>query len=246
MPSKPFCRKAQQGRRRLALKNYTVGTATGGMEIEMQTLVYVLRHGQSEGNLVNAFVGWGNARLTPKGEHQAALAHDFLESIGVSIDRAYSSTLIRAERTAEIASGLPVTTLDDLREIHAGEWEGKAYADLCTLYPESYGVWLKDVGAAKADGGETVVEMSRRVVAAICAIAKENPGKTVLVGCHGTPIRAIETAARGLSAAEMAKTPWASNASLSCYLCDGERISPVFYSLDYYLGDERTVLPKNV
>ncbi len=212
----------------------------------MKTIVYVLRHGQSEGNLVNAFVGWGNARLTQKGEKQAMLARDFLKSLGVSIDRAYSSTLIRAEKTAEIASGLPVTTLDDLREIFAGEWEGKAYSDLCTLYPETYGLWLKDVGAAKTDGGETVAQMSARVVAAICGIAKENPGKTVLVGCHGTPIRAIETAARGLPVAEMAKTPWASNASLSCYLCDGEEIFPIFYSLDYYLGDERTVLPKNV
>ncbi len=212
----------------------------------MKTLVYILRHGQSEGNLRNAFVGWGNARLTPKGEKQAVMARDFLQKIGVSIDAAYSSTLVRAERTAELASGLSVTVMDDLREIHAGEWEGKPYADLCHLFPETYGLWLKDVGAAKADGGETVAEMSSRVVAAVCQIAKDNPGKTVLVGCHGTPIRAIETAARGLPVSEMAKTPWASNASLSCYLCDGERIFPVFYSLDYYLGDERTVLPKNV
>ena len=75
------------------------------------------------------------------------------------------------------------------------------------------------------------------MVSTVLTIAKENPGKTVFIGTHATPIRSVETYARGKSADLMAEIPWPSNASLSVYRFDGERLFPVAYSFDNFMKD---------
>ena len=49
----------------------------------------------------------------------------------------FSSPLTRAVQTAQ-AIGLPVTILDDLRELHAGQWDGLTFPQIRERYPEHY------------------------------------------------------------------------------------------------------------
>lgn len=49
----------------------------------------------------------------------------------------FSSPLIRAVQTAR-AIGMPVTIMEDLREMYAGEWEGLTFAQIRQRYPELY------------------------------------------------------------------------------------------------------------
>ncbi len=207
----------------------------------MQTLIYMIRHGESVGNQKRDFLGHTDLPITEKGEKQALAAADYLASIGFAPDAVYASPLCRAHKTALLAlskcSAPDPILLDGLREIYAGEWEGKNFDALDVEYPEERRVWREDIGHARPVGGEAVAELYGRVVSTVLTIAKENEGKTVFIGTHATPIRAVETYARGKSADLMCEVPWPSNASLSVYRFDGERLISLSYSYDEFMKD---------
>ena len=207
----------------------------------MQTLIYMIRHGESVGNQKRDFLGHTDLPITEKGEAQALAAAKYLSSINFKPDAVYASPLCRAYKTTLLALSecrhpAPVC-LDGLREIYAGEWEGKNFDALDVEYPEERRVWREDVGHARPVGGEAVAELYGRVVSTVLTIAKENEGKTVFIGTHATPIRAVETYARGKSADLMCEVPWPSNASLSVYRYDGDRLISVAYSYDEFMKD---------
>jgi len=98
----------------------------------MRRLV-LARHGQSVSNAVRRFQGAQDVALSPLGVRQAeALRH----AVGRRrIAHVYTSPLERARRTAEIAVAgldLPLTVVDDLRELSLGEWEGCTVEEIRT------------------------------------------------------------------------------------------------------------------
>ena len=208
----------------------------------MQTLIYMIRHGESVGNQRRDFLGHTDLPITEKGEKQALATAKYLSSVGFTPDAVYASPLCRAYKTTVLALSLcphpDIVTLDGLREIYAGEWENRHFDALDEEYPEERRIWREDVGHARPTGGEAVSELYGRVVSTVLTIAKENLGKTVFIGTHATPIRAVETYARGKSADLMCEVSWPSNASLSVYRFDGERLFPVAYSYDEFMTGE--------
>ena len=67
------------------------------------------------------------------------------------------------------------------------------FDDLEKNYPDEYSVWLNDIGNACCSGDESVKELSKRVMATLTDIAKENDGTTIGGATHATPIRAVQT-----------------------------------------------------
>jgi len=85
--------------------------------------VYVIRHGESETNKEQKWTGWLDVHLTDNGKDDARDAGEFLERI--SFDKIYSSDLVRARETAEIAiPGCRYETSELLREISVGSLAG--------------------------------------------------------------------------------------------------------------------------
>ena len=209
----------------------------------MKTLVYMMRHGESEGNAIHSFLGHTDLPLTEKGRGQARDGAAYLKKMNIRPDVAYASPLCRAYETATIALSLfgtaeepfPLISERGVMEIHAGKWENMLIKDIGTAYPQAFDVWRTDIGNAHPTEGESVKALAERVRRAVLRIAAENAGKTVFIGSHATPIRTFEVFARGLSMDEAHTVPWPANASLSAYLCEGERVVPLFYSLDSYL-----------
>ena len=147
----------------------------------MTTLI-VVRHGQSVSNLEKRFTGQFETPLTELGHEQAEATARYLD--GFRIDRIYASDLSRAMDTARhtaVRQGLEVIPEKGFREIDAGLWETKEYGFLWNTYRESYDKWLHDIGRAHPDGGESVLELSARVLAALDRVVSENRGKTVVV-----------------------------------------------------------------
>ena len=68
----------------------------------MSTLI-LLRHGQSQWNLENKFTGLKNIPLTEEGINEAINAGKLLQKNNIQIDKVFSSVLLRANKTAEIA-----------------------------------------------------------------------------------------------------------------------------------------------
>ena len=91
------------------------------------TTFYLVRHGQSEGNLYGRFIGQGDVPLTELGVMQAQKTAEYLAD--VKFDQAYTSDLIRARKTGEVVLGnrkIPLVSAPNMREIFAGEWESRA------------------------------------------------------------------------------------------------------------------------
>ena len=94
----------------------------------------------------------------------------------------FSSPLTRAVQTAE-AIGLPVTVIDGLREMHAGEWDGLTFEQIRQRYPELYAARAQDL-TVPLPGAEDHAEGLARFSAAMEAAAQIAPGDFAVVA-HG-------------------------------------------------------------
>ena len=63
----------------------------------------LIRHGQSIWNLENKFTGWTDVDLSPKGVEEAKEAGKLLKEKGYTFDVAYTSVLMRANKTMDYA-----------------------------------------------------------------------------------------------------------------------------------------------
>ena len=165
----------------------------------MSSLV-LARHGQSVSNAVRRFQGVQDVALSELGLRQA-------EALGRAIRlrpiaAVYTSPLERARHTAEIAAeglGVPLTAVDDLRELSLGEWEGRTVEEIRALPGDPYGRWVRDPVACLPPGAEPLADVQARVVSAMAGIAAAHPnGRPVLVVCHGGVISAYLAHCLGL------------------------------------------------
>ena len=213
----------------------------------MATHFYLVRHGQSEGNLSHSFLGHTDLPLTEHGRAQAELASRYL--VTLTPDVIYSSDLLRAYETALPTAeklSLPINKSTAFREIFAGEWEGVPFDRLIEDFDTEFSVWRNDIGNARPTDGESVRELATRIQNELFRLATLHEGQRVMIFLHATPIRAFAAIASGLGLDGMKDLPWASNASVSHFLYENGAFSLVEYSHENYLGELSTTLPRNV
>jgi len=119
--------------------------------------VYIVRHGESESNRDDTWTGHLDVHLTEKGKDDALFARGVLSD--VRFDAVYSSDLVRATETAEIA--LPAhkyVTDKKLREIDVGSITGQPRTAFTKEFKNEF--YLN--GYTKF-GGESRDEMRNRV-----------------------------------------------------------------------------------
>lgn len=199
-------------------------------------------------NIQHVFAGHYDLPLSPLGQEQAEKTALFLKE-NFDPDEIYSSDLARALGTAKataLLTGKEIVPMPALREIFAGEWEGKPFSQLERQFEQGYTVWKTDIGAAAPDGGETVAQMASRVEKAVKQIAEQNDGKTVAVFTHATPIRVVQCLFSQKPLSEMKHIPWVSNASVTRVTYENAVFSIQEKGMDAHLGDLKTLLPKNV
>lgn len=151
------------------------------------------RHGQSISNALRRFQGAQDVALSPLGVRQAEALRRTLGRRRIA--HVYASPLERARRTAEIATaglGVPLTVVDDLRELSLGQWEGCTVEEIRTGPGDPYARWVRDPVQCPPPGGEPLPEVQARVVSAMATIATAHPnGEDVLVVSHGGVISAL-------------------------------------------------------
>lgn len=217
-------------------------------EIHKMTTLILVRHGESEANRQDLFAGHFDADLQNRGMEQARKTAKFL-SENFKIDKVYASDLKRAYKTGKCIAeqiGIEVIPNKNLREINAGEWEGKYYYGLEELYPKEWKTWIEDIGNAYCPGGESTKQLCERVMGEIEKIAKENEGKTVVLATHATPVRIVETMLRFGDLGNMKNVPWVSNASATVVSYEKGKWTLIKRSMDEHLGELKTVLPDSV
>jgi alpha-ribazole phosphatase len=167
------------------------------------TTLFLARHGETDWNRDGRWQGQTDTPLNARGREQArALAERLGEE---PISAVYASDLARAAETAEIVArrlGAPVSTDSRLRELHFGSWEGLTTMEIEERFPDEVARWRADDGSGAFAGGESYVEMGRRVVEALADIAAAHPSDAVLVILHGGPIRGLLAHANGVTYGE--------------------------------------------
>src|SRR5262245_34781126 len=119
----------------------------------MKTLL-LARHGQSVSNAVRRFQGAQDAPLSELGPRQAEALRRGLRRRPLA--RLYTSPLERARTTADIVAaerGVPLTVVDDLRELSLGDWEGRTVEEIRALPGDPYTCWVRDPVAGCPPGG---------------------------------------------------------------------------------------------
>lgn len=154
--------------------------------------LYMIRHGESEGNKLGKIQGSMDFPLSDIGIKQAEAVAQFCQTLNA--DYLYSSDLTRAYDTATaIASttGLPVQKWEKLREVELGPMQGKTREEIAELFPETKG---KALIGSDIEGTETNQEIAERCESLLhqlkTAHRKED---TVLLVSHGGFISSLLT-----------------------------------------------------
>ncbi len=159
------------------------------------TRILLVRHGETEWNVIERVQGWTDTKLNAVGVSQAAALAKRLRDMPITA--VYSSDSSRAVQTAAPTAeqhGLPVQTLPELREKGFGVWEGLTVGDLERDYAD---LWHRYHVLHELDsiipGGETYTQVLERMRDALCRILDAHPGEgdTVLVTTHGGSGRAL-------------------------------------------------------
>jgi len=158
------------------------------------TRLLLVRHGQTNWNLEGRYQGGIDVPLNLQGQTRSeALA----EELSVErIDVVYSSPLSRAVDTARPIArkhGLDVRIEPDLREIELGEWEGMPATVIAERYPELFRQWVEDPRPVRPPGGESILELHDRVIAAVDRIIRLHPGKRICLVTHKVTLVIIRT-----------------------------------------------------
>lgn len=212
------------------------------------TTLLLIRHGQSLANLTRYFAGHTDPELTELGLHQADSTAEFLLT-RYPIRAVYSSDLKRAFQTGEAVArklGLAVHTDPGLREIFAGQWEGKTFVEIQTEFAKDYHCWMTDIGYCRPTRGESTEELLYRVEGALKRIAEENPDSVVAVATHATVIRVLQSKLSGVGLSGMKNVPWVVNASVTELHYERGQFSLGKIGQAEFLQELRTDMPANV
>lgn len=145
-------------------------------------LLYLLRHGESEGNKDGKFRGRTDFPLTERGKMQAEDASHFLGKIKIS--RIYSSPLIRASKTAEIISrrkNIRVKIDERFNNIFLGDWENRYKTDIKEKFPDEWKIWVNDPENLNVKGMETLDSVRRRTVEAANELCRDEENGVLIV-----------------------------------------------------------------
>lgn len=155
--------------------------------------LYLVRHGETNGNVQQWYQGSTDTPLNERGIEQARCLSRFLKD--VPFDGIYSSTLQRAMRTAEIIAephGLAVEAYDEFKEADFGEWEGHTYEEITQLWPGEIEAFYQSEGVMKARGGESFFDVKQRITDKTKEVlSRHKDGDTVLIASHGASIRCL-------------------------------------------------------
>lgn len=157
-------------------------------------LLYLVRHGQSEGNKANIHQTAG-IPLSEEGKKQAEFLAKRLKD--VHFDLIYSSPILRARQTAEIINklhGSPVEFWENLSEWKSPtQIRGKYSEDpeAAAIMTSIFEKLRKGDKTYKYSDEESYEELSNRAKQVIAHLEEKHKDQSILCVSHGTMIKAI-------------------------------------------------------
>lgn len=195
------------------------------------TTIDLLRHGECEGGEV--YRGSLDVPLSASGWQQLrASAGDFSDW-----DRIVSSPLQRCARFAEELAErhtLPLVIQEAFREVHFGDWEGRAIADVWREQGSHVRRFFADPVNSAPPNGEPLVEFEQRVLAGWSVLLQGHRNERVLLIAHGGTIRVLLAHVLGMPLTRIAnlEVPYASASRIRIHHSEGQPdfVSVVFHN----------------
>ncbi|MBI4216814.1 MAG: histidine phosphatase family protein [Chloroflexi bacterium] len=163
------------------------------------TRLYLLRHGESRWNQEGRYQGRLDPELSPLGRRQGRALARHLR--GLPLEALYSSPQRRAWDTAAlVARGRALTpqSLEELRELDHGEWNGKLWTEAQAAYPELWAQWLAHPERVTMPGGESLEEVRRRTRRVLKLVRERHPREHVALCSHNAVLKVVALDLLGL------------------------------------------------
>ena len=158
--------------------------------------LYLIRHGETDWNIVKRLQGATDIPLNENGE---ALARETAEGLKeIPFDMVFTSPLKRAYRTAEIVKGnreIPLIIEERIREICFGDYEGLVSKSEGYSIPDpDFKFFFTKTDCYKTPpNGEPIESLLERTNEFLEELKKRKDlkDKTILVSTHGAAVRAL-------------------------------------------------------
>jgi probable phosphoglycerate mutase len=181
-------------------------------------IIYIARHGETAWSQTGQYTGRTDLPLTERGERNARRLGQRLQ--GITFAKVFTSPLVRAVRTCELAGFAAVAEVDrDLVEWDYGEYEGRCTVEIVAQRP---GWQLFVDGCPGGESPAQVAARADRVVGRVRAVKGD-----LLLFSSGHFIRMLATRWLGLEATANARSFMLSTASLSALGYENTMSRPV-------------------
>jgi broad specificity phosphatase PhoE len=167
----------------------------------MPTRIYLVRHGATQLTAEDRFSGAVGVDLSDDGRWQCARLGERLHRQGV--DAIYCSPLSRTVESATIIGsrcGMEPTTMDGLREISHGRWEGLTRREVEERYRDEYVAWEEDPFTFAPEGAESGVAVLARALPEVRRVVTSHKEQRVVIVSHKATIRLLLCALLGIDA----------------------------------------------
>lgn len=125
----------------------------------------------------------------------------WIKNKGLKVDAIYSSSALRTIQSARIISNIlehDFSIIENLTSRKAGVWSGLSFEEIEQKYPNMLEAYHKDPEHYYPDGGETTLDLNKRVQLAINDIIENNLNKRLIIVTHGDVIQSAIANALGI------------------------------------------------
>lgn len=201
------------------------------------TTIYLIRHGEAEGNIFRRLHGQYDSLLTPRGHRQLTFLEKRFETIPV--DGCFASDLTRASLTARAVTSTKALILRRdcrFREVDVGIWEDLPYGWLDNFEEESMWNFNHNPLAWHTEGAEEFDTYTQRFLEGMQAAAERFDGGTIAIVGHGAVIRG--TLMRLFFWNDLEKMPLSDNTGISKLCYDKGRFTYDFLNDNSHIPEE--------
>jgi probable phosphoglycerate mutase len=201
------------------------------------TRIYLIRHGEAEGNLYRRAQGQYDSNITQLGRQQiAALAERFRS---IPLDGLWSSDLCRTQSTAaailKYHPQLTLHTTPRLREVDVGRWEDMPWGDIDRADHEQLELFTNDPARWHVTGSESYQGLTDRFQAIVLELAAAHDGSTLALVAHGLGIRALLCRCLGIPSDSIGSLPYGDNTSVALLEVTDGQIDVEWYNDNSHL-----------
>lgn len=163
------------------------------------TRIFIVRHGETEGNKNKIYRGRWDLPLNRNGEVQVARAGESLKDL--PLDAIYTSPLKRAQQTAAaMSTGRSIKPVDEeaLIDIDYGSWTRLPEVEARQRYKDLYQSWKNTPEKVTFPEGESLNDVRLRLETRLPVLLKRHADQTIALASHRVTIKVLLCFALGL------------------------------------------------